>query len=275
MHLSDHLVIVRGGGAVGSGVALRLHYAGFTVLVTELPQPRCLRRGAALAQAVYAGRTTVEGVSARLADDPLAAMAYAVVNDLPVVVDAENDVVTRMQPRIVVDARRPLPLPPPHPYLPDNCLLIGLGAGFTAGVDCHAVVETARGPHLGRVYWEGGVTGTPDAPEHGLTVLRAPADGVFLAHTALDTVLPAGAAVGEVAGQPIIWPADGRVCGLLADGLTVSAGEAVAELDADGNRTHGFMISAQARAVGGGVLEAILTGLPHWQPPTDPDVGLP
>ncbi len=273
MQLSDHLVVVRGGGAVGSGVALRLHLAGFTVLVTELAQPRCLRRAAALAQAVYAGRATVEGVTARLAADAMAGLAYTVLNDLPVIVDSDNDVVARMRPRIVVDARRPLP--PPHPYLPDNSLLIGLGAGFTAGVDCHAVVETARGPHLGRVYWEGGVTDTPDTPEPGLTVLRAPADGLFLTHTDLDAVVPAGAAVGEVAGLPILAPSDGRVCGLLADGLPVRAGDAVAELDADGDRRHGFLISDQARAIGGGVLEAILTGLPHWLPPDDPDMGLP
>lgn len=273
MQLSDHLVLVRGGGQLGSGVALRLHRAGFTVLVTELAQPRCLRRGAALAEAVYAGSTTVEGELARLADDPMAGLAYAVVNAIPVVVEGADDTVTRMQPRIVVDARRPLPALQPH--LPGNYLLIGLGAGFTAGVDCHAVVETAAGPHLGRVYWEGQVEGGADAPEPGVTVLRTMEPGLFEPHTDLGAELAAGATVGAVAGQPIFTLTGGRVCGLLAAGLAVEAGAAVAELDADNEPLIGFLISDRARAVGGAVLEAALTGLPHWLPPADPDAGRP
>jgi len=273
VHLSDHLVLVRGGGEFGTGVAVRLHRAGFTVMVTELAQPRCLRRAAALAEAVYAGSATVEGVQARLADDPMTGMAFTVLNDIPLVIDTDNDLIARMQPRIVVDARRPLP--PPTAYLPDNCLVIGLGAGHTAGVDCHAVVETARGPHLGRVYWEGGVEVETDAPEPGVTVVTAPVAGVFAARTEIGAVVPAGAALGVVVGELVLAPHARRVCGLLHDGLAVSAGEPVAELDADDAGTVGFFISDQARAVGGGVLEAILTGLPQWQPPEDPDKGRP
>ncbi|MCC7361120.1 MAG: hypothetical protein IT317_16670 [Anaerolineales bacterium] len=273
MLLSDYLAVVRGGGALGSGVALRLHYAGFTVLVTELARPRCLRRAAALAQAVYAGSITVEGVRARLAEDALAGMAFAVRDDIPVVVDPDGEVVTRLQPRLVIDARRPLP--PPGAYLPPNTLVIGLGAGFSAGVNCQAVIETTRGPHLGRVYWDGGVA-QPDAPaEMGVSLLRAPATGEFLTHAGLGAVLPAGAAVGEVAGLPVVAPADGWVLGLLADGLIVRAGDPVAELSLTPGRGEAALVSDQARAVGGGVLEAVLAGLPLWQPPADPDLGLP
>ncbi len=34
-------------------------------------------------------------------------------------------------------------------------LVIGLRHGFVAGENCHAVVETRRGPFLGRVIWQG------------------------------------------------------------------------------------------------------------------------
>ncbi len=273
MHLSDHLVLVRGGGQLGTGVAVRLQRAGFTVLVTELAQPRCLRRGAALAEAVYAGRATVEDVQARLSNDPLAAMAYAVVHDLPVVVDTDNDVITRLQPRLIVDARRPLP--PQQPFLPQKSLIVGLGAGFTAGANCHAVVETARGPHLGRVYWEGGVEVEPEPQEPGVTVVIAPVAGVFAARTEIGAQVAARAALGVVVGELVLAPHAGRVIGLLHDGLAVEAGEPVAELDTDGDATRVAFISDQARAVAGGVLEAILTGLPQWQPFEDPDKGRP
>jgi xanthine dehydrogenase accessory factor len=273
VRLSDHLVLVRGGGHLATGVALRLHLAGFTVLVTELSQPRARRRAAAFAQAVYAGTVAVEGVTARLAADAMSGMAFTVLNDIPVVVDPASEAMSRLHPAIVVDARRPLP--PLASVLPGGLLLIGLGAGFTPGVDCHAVVDTARGPHLGRVYWEFPVSAAESAPEPGLSLLRAPAEGAFLAHAALDAVLPAGAAIGEVAGQLVLAPHDGRVCGLLADSLPVAAGDPVAELDADGSRAHGYLVSDRARAVGGGVLEALLSGLSLWLPPEDPDLGLP
>jgi xanthine dehydrogenase accessory factor len=61
--------------------------------------------------------------------------------------------------------------------------VIALGPGFTAGVDCHAVIETMRGHTLGRVIWQGAAlpnTGTPGiiAGKGKERVLRAPAEGV-------------------------------------------------------------------------------------------------
>ena len=37
----------------------------------------------------------------------------------------------------------------------DAPVVVAVGPGFTAGYDCHAVVETMRGHTLGRVYYEG------------------------------------------------------------------------------------------------------------------------
>jgi len=175
MHLSDVLVVVRGGGDLGTGVAHRLHRSGFTVLVTELARPLVVRRAVAFAEAVYAGSIEVEGVTARLADDPMAGMAYSVLEEIPVVVDEAGDVISRMQPRIVVDAR--LAKRPLDSRRQDAPLVIGLGPGFTAGKDCHAVVETNRGHHLGRVYWEG--SAEPDTGRAGLRHRRRVHRGVL------------------------------------------------------------------------------------------------
>ena len=105
MRLADTLVVVRGGGDLGTGVAHRLYRSGFTVMVTELAQPMCVRRAVSFAEAVYAGHTTVEGVTGRLVNDPMLGMANAAMGEVPVVVDAAGDVVERMRPPIVVDAR--------------------------------------------------------------------------------------------------------------------------------------------------------------------------
>ena len=61
----------------------------------------------------------------------------------------------------------------------DAPIVIGLGPGFTAGVDCHAVIETMRGHDLGRVIWSGSAhadTGQPgELPGIGVKRSSCPA----------------------------------------------------------------------------------------------------
>lgn len=271
--LSDILVLVRGGGDVATGVAHRLHRAGFTVMVTELPQPLCVRRAVAFAEAVYAGQVMVEDVPARLAADALSGMALAVVNTVPVVVDSEGLALSQLRPPIVVDARLAKRAQDTTPA--DAPLVIGLGPGFEAGLDCHAVIETQRGYDLGRVYWAGRAapdTGQPEAVR-GVTgdrVLRAPADGIFTATKSIGDLVKKGEVVAVVDYAPLIAQCDGVLRGILHDGLRVMPGLKVGDIDPRGDREACFTISDKARAVGGGVLEAILAGARLWQ--RDPPV---
>jgi xanthine dehydrogenase accessory factor len=161
--------------------------------------------------------------------------------------------------------------------------VIGLGPGFTAGVDCHAVVETNRGHNLGRVYWEGSAepnTGEPE-PVRGVAgqrVLRAPRDGEFKGRVEIGDLVKAGDVLAEVVdplqgvdGEPIRAQFDGVVRGLLHDGLRVTVGMKVGDLDPRGVREYCFLISDKARAVGGGVLEAIFAGMRLWTPEPTPE----
>jgi xanthine dehydrogenase accessory factor len=265
---SDFLILVRGAGDLGTGVAYRLHRAGFTVMVTDLAQPTCVRRAVSFAEAMYAGRVTVEGVTAVRVDDPMLGMAHTVMGDIPLVVD-DASVVQRMQPPIVVDARLAKRNLGTRQH--DAKLVIGLGPGFTAGVDCHAVVETNRGHDLGRVYWEGSAepdTGLPE-PVRGLAgerVLRAPATGTLTGRAQIGDAVKAGDVVADVAGEPITATFDGVLRGLVHDGLAVTAGMKVGDLDPRGLRENCFTISDKARAIGGGVLEAVMTGMDLWRP---------
>ena len=287
LSLSDILVLIRGGGDLATGVAHRLHRAGVTVIVTELPQPLAVRRAVSFAEAVYAGRVTVEGVTAHLAPDPMVGITYTVFNEIPVVVDVEDTVLARMRPPIVVDAR--LAKKNLGTHLTDAKLVIGLGPGFTAGVDCHAVVETNRGHNLGRVYWAGSAEPNTGEPElvrgvAGQRVLRAPRDGIFKERVEIGDLVKAGDVLAEVVdplqgvdGEPIRAQFDGVVRGLLHDGLRVTAGMKVGDLDPRGVREYCFLISDKARAVGGGVLEAILAGMRLWtlEPtPEERDAGM-
>jgi xanthine dehydrogenase accessory factor len=272
VYLSDYLVVVRGGGDLGTGVAHRLVRSGFTVMVTELAQPLAVRRAVSFAEAVYSGHVMVEGITARLANDAMLGLAFTAVGEVPVLLDLADDVVARMRPAIVVDARlakRNLGTRPE-----DANLVIGLGPGFTAGQDCHAVVETNRGHNLGRVYWEGSAepdTGQPEPVQGkaGQRLLRAPADGEFQGHKAIGDAVQAGEVLASVDSQPIVAQFAGVLRGLLHDGVPVKMGMKVGDLDPRGVREYCFLISDKARSIGGGVLEAALAGMDLWR--RDPD----
>jgi xanthine dehydrogenase accessory factor len=267
MQLEDTLVLVRGGGDLGTGVAHRLHRCGFTVMVTELAQPLCVRRAVCFGEAVYSGSVTVEGVTARRADDPMIGMAYTAMDEVPVVIDADNEVVGRMRPPIVVDAR--LAKQNLGTRSRDAPLVVGLGPGFTAGRDCRVVIETNRGHNLGRVYWEGTAEADTGEPEPvrgfmGERVLRAPADGIFQAQREIGDLVQPGDVLGRVGDAPVTAQFAGVVRGLLHTGLPVTAGLKVGDLDPRGVREYCFLISDKARSVAGGVLEAILAGMDLW-----------
>ncbi|HEX6384623.1 MAG TPA: selenium-dependent molybdenum cofactor biosynthesis protein YqeB, partial [Anaerolineae bacterium] len=143
-------------------------------------------------------------------------------------------------------------------------LVIALGPGFTAGVDCHAVIETMRGHWLGRVIWDGSAlpnTGTPGivAGKGAERVLRAPVGGMVDWGLEIGDFVAAGDLIGSVAGEPVVAPFDGVLRGLIAPGTTVRAGLKIGDLDARADRSACFTISDKALAIGGGVLEAILT----------------
>ena len=149
-------------------------------------------------------------------------------------------------------------------HISDAPLVIALGPGFIAGVDCHAVVETNRGHRLGRVIWQGAAeanTGTPGivAGKGRERVLRAPVTGVASWRVEIGDRVRERQILGDVAGHEIAAPFDGVVRGLIAPGTTVPVGLKIGDIDPRDDVESCFTISDKALAIGGGVLEAILT----------------
>lgn len=255
------LVVVRGAGDLASGVAHRLHRSGFAVVMTEVPQPRALRRAVSFASAVYERTITIEGVAAVRTGSVLDARAALCEGRVAVLVDPQARLALSLRPEVLVDAimaKRNL-----GTRIGDAPLTIGLGPGFVTGVDVHAVIETMRGHTLGRVITAGSAlpdTNTP-APVLGFArerLLWSPAEGTVRAWRAIGDAVEAGEVVAEVAGLPVIAGVRGVVRGLLRDGLTVRMGEKIGDVDPRGVSEYCFTISDRARAVAGGVLEAIL-----------------
>jgi len=256
---------VRGGGEMASAAARLLFLAGFPVVVLELARPLAVRRLVSYAEAVHCGEMTVEGLSARrVADAAAAAEAARSRAFLPVLVDPAADSLPELPAGVLVDAR--MLKHEGGPGLGQAALVVGVGPGFVAGSNVHAVVETQRGPGLGRVLWEGAAaadTALPAAVE-GITearMLRAPRAGCFRAAAQIGDMVEVGTIVGNVSGTPVVARAAGLLRGLLRDGVEVEAGIKLGDVDPRGRAIDPAAISDKARAVAAGVLEAVLVGL--------------
>jgi xanthine dehydrogenase accessory factor len=286
MSAEKPLVLIRGGGDLGTGVALRLHRAGWRVLITELLQPLVIRRTVAFASAIYDGSIEVEGTIGERIVEVSAANRVWQTDRIPVLVDPDRTAAAQLHPIALIDAimaKRNTGI-----RMADAPIVIAVGPGFTAGVDCHAVLETQRGHNLGRVYYQG--TAQPDSGTPGNVggqdaqrVVRAPVDGIFYAQRKIGDRLKAGDVIGRVitvdvsltdsaagrlaaidrdASQPlgivVKTKIDGVLRGILHDGLKVPAHTKIADVDPRGAAEYCYTVSDKSWAVGGGALEAVL-----------------
>jgi xanthine dehydrogenase accessory factor len=263
MLFRDHLVVVRGGGDLGTGVGDRMRRSGFPVVVLELGAPLAVRRTVAYSTAVDAGHIEVEGITATLVGSAPDAVTTAAAGDVAVMVAPR---LPEFAPAaaVVVDARLAKQrLDTSSDQAP---LVVALGPGHVAGVDCHAVVETMRGHRLGRVIWDGAAapdTGVPGTlgGAGAARVVRAPHEGKVAWVVAIGDVVEEGDALGTVGATQLAAPLSGVVRGLIAPGRSVTAGTKIGDVDPRGDPSACFEVSDKARLVGAGVLEAVLTWL--------------
>ena len=255
------LVVIRGAGDIATGVALRLHRAGMRVVMCDLPNPTSIRRTVCFSEAIRLGETRVEGVRGVLCADAATASTVARAGDVAVLVDPEVSCVAELAPDALVDAilaKRNLGTR--RGMAP---VVVGVGPGFTAPVDCDAAVETMRGHYLGRVYYEGSPLPNTAVPGliggyAGERVMRAPADGVFEPCVEIGATVRAGDVCARVAGEPMRATIDGVVRGLLQAGVRVTTGMKSGDVDPRCPPEYIETSADKALAVGGGVLEAIL-----------------
>jgi xanthine dehydrogenase accessory factor len=263
--LARHVVIVRGGGDIGSGVIWRLRRVGFRVIVTELEHPLTIRRTVAFSTAVSQGSITIEGIEGLLVGTVQEAREVAKTASVPVLVSPG---LPEVGASVVVDARLA------KRNLGTSCeqapFVVALGPGFTAGTDCDAIVETMRGHDLGRVIWDGPAapnTGVPGVigGQSGKRVIHAELAGALSWDRAIGDTVTEGEILGRIDSDPVRTRITGTVRGLLGDG-PVATGLKIADVDPRFDPSAVWRISDKALSVGGGVLEAILVWLESQVP---------
>lgn len=255
-------VLIRGGGDLGSGIALRLHRSGFIVLISELSKPLVVRRSVSFAQAIYDGETCVESVTAKYAQSSANIRETIEKGLIPVFIDDQIDIFDQIPINVIVDARMLKRVT--SDTMIDKAFVIGIGPGFVVGKNCHAVVESNRGPNLGRVYWVGSAmddTGIPEVVDgYRLErVLRSPISGVFKTNSAIGDICNTDQIIGRVDLAEVRAPFSGVIRGLITDGTDVCQNMKIGDIDPRMDPEIIKYVSDKARAIGGGVLEAILS----------------
>ena len=266
----NDIIGIRGGGDISTGVAWRLHKSGFRVYIMEIEKPLMVRRTVCFAQAVIDSEATIEGVTAKL-DVKASLEGFEKLwcdNLIPIIIDPSGASIEIIKPIAVVDgilAKKNLGTKKEMAKI-----TIGLGPGFTAGEDVSYVVETKRGHYLGKVIDIGKAIPDTGIPENVLgytseRVLRAPENGIFFSDKNIGDSVLSGEIIGNIRNSeiddPVFAGINGVLRGLIADGTEVPKGMKIADIDPRNEDKYCYSISDKARAVGGGVLEAIMRGL--------------
>jgi len=261
-NMYELVVLIRGAGEMASGVAHRLHRSHFKICMIEISHPLAVRREVTFSEAIYEGEKEVEGIRAKLIPKLEEIESVWKQGHIPILIDPDAKKSKNiLKPDVLVDAimaKKNL-----GTQVNDAPLVIGLGPGFAAEKDVHIVIETNRGNNLGKMILNG--TAEPDTgiPGEigGYTIerlLRTMKKGIFHPQRSIGERVNKGAVVAVVEDFPVIAKISGVVRGLLRNGVEVKKGMKVGDIDPRGKRELCFTISDKARAIGGGVLEAIL-----------------
>lgn len=258
------VIFVRGIGDVGSAVAHRLFQLGHTVVVQDTERPTYTRRGMAFTDAIFDGKAELEGVYAKRARDlPSLNAMMNCKRAIPVSTDDPMHLIEILKPDVLVDARmRKRDRPEKQRKLAP--LTIGLGPNFVAGETTDVVIETAWGERLGEVILQGPslpASGEPNAIEghERDRFLYAEIEGEFVTILNIGDSVNQGDPVARIGATTLIAPLTGRVRGLTHDGVWVSKGTKVVEIDPRGERAEVRGLGERPARIAEGVLEAVKT----------------
>lgn len=255
------MVLIKGAGDLATGIAYRLKKSGFDIVMTEIHKPTTVRRTVAFSQAVFDNEIVIEGIKGVKVNNINEIYEEIREGNIPIIIDENAEIIKELKPDVVVDAiisKKNL-----GTSIEDAPIVIGVGPGFEAKVDCHLVVETKRGHYLGKVIEEGSAIPNTGVPGDigGYTkerIIRASSNGKINPVVEIGDFVKKGDVVAYIDGVEVLAEIDGIVRGMLQEGIEVFKGMKSGDIDPRCEKDHCFTISDKARSIGGGVLEAIM-----------------
>ena len=255
------MIIIKGAGDLATGIAYRLKKSGFNIVMTEINNPTTVRRTVAFSQAIFDNEIIIEGIKGVKVNNINEVYKEIDKGNIPIIIDEKAEIIKELKPDVVVDAiiaKKNL-----GTSIDDAPIVIGVGPGFKAKVDCHLVVETKRGHYLGKVIEEGSAIPNTGVPGNigGYTkerIIRATSSGRIKPVAKIGDFVKKGDIVAYIDGVEVLAQIDGIVRGMLQEGIEVFEGMKSGDIDPRCEKDHCFTISDKARSIGGGVLEAIM-----------------
>jgi hypothetical protein len=234
------LAIVLGTNDVASAVAVRLHQAGWAVVVADRLDAPAARRGMAYHDALFGDSIALDGVGGVAAETTLGVMD-GLARGLGVVVTplGFSDLVHLGPVQLLIDAR--LELAGARPHL--RCLArltVGVGPGFVAEENCDLAFALAGGEADARL---------ERRQAHGAGAWRTPLE--------LGARIFRNLLVGRLDGDAVRAPSDGVLTGLVRDGAKVLPGVDLFEIDTRVREACWTGLSQRGCTVAAALLEAL------------------
>ncbi len=254
------LIIVKGAGDIASGIIHKLNKCGFKILALELEKPSAIRRHVSFSTSVYKGECFVEDTKA-IYIDAIEKIDYEDDN-VYVFSCTDLDMLKTLNRVAFIDAT--LCKKNTGTTIDLAEIVIGVGPGFEANVDCHAVIETSRGHNLGRIIYEGKAKENTGIPGNigGYTTQRvvyAEHSGTLKIVSDISSLVKKGDIIATIDDNNVYATIDGVLRGMIEDGFVVKKGLKIADIDPrELEKNNCFTISDKARCIAGGVLEAVL-----------------
>lgn len=254
------IIWVRGAGELGSATAVSLFRAGFPVFMSEINPPLAIRRSVTFSDAILEGKASVEGIES-IRYEPESLPSLIPGNHIPLINDKEAEYVP-WNTEVLIDARMIKHYE--QDYRNRANFVLGLGPGFSARENCHAVIETMRGHSLGQIIWEGkpiANTGIPGVlgGETKRRVIRAPLNGKVIWQVELGEIVNEGQVLGTMGENvKLRTPFPGIVRGLIHPTVRLTQGLKIADVDPRGEKINFLSISDKSRSIARAALEAVL-----------------
>lgn len=256
------LAVVLGTNEIASAVAVRLWRGGRGVVLTHDPLPPVLRRGMAFHDALWGEDAEVDGMRA-IAVDGLLPLLAATAHTVAITRMGLADLLPLGRFDVLVDARlhKYAATPDLRPFASST---IGLGPGFTAGLDCDVAIET-RPDRLGVLLTRGSTAAPDGSPPplggHGEErFVRAGEPGVWRTPFPIGARVYRGQVVGRLDRTAVTAPMDGILRGLVRDDTEVPDGSKLIEIDPRNRRQARWTgLDERGRAVAAAVVAAVAT----------------